>query len=112
MHWLLDHNLPAQLKAVLISLGINCETAQDRGWEKLQNGDLVRASSLAGFSCILTRDVRFEQAARFSLKSYSKMSIVLIRLPQRRSKIYLAAFSSAWKLKPIVPVSGKVVVWP
>lgn len=78
--WLLDHNLPVQLKSTLISLKIDCDTTRARGWDKLQNGDLVAASFAAGFKCILTRDVRFAQDAKKALKAHPTFAVVLIRL--------------------------------
>lgn len=43
--WLLDVNIPRQLKALLSELGIPSETATERGWGTLVNGDLVEAAA-------------------------------------------------------------------
>lgn len=109
---LLDHNLPHQLREFLTSVGVQSETAAYRGWEQLRNGDLVSAASQAGFKAILTRDVKFSQSAATSLVKYPQMGIVVIRLPQRSSKLYLAAFQEAWRAAAISPQIGKVVFWP
>jgi hypothetical protein len=61
--WLLDVNMPRQLKALLADLGITADTANDRGWGTLVNGDLLEAAAAAGFKCLLTRDRLFGQSA-------------------------------------------------
>ena len=39
------------------------ETASQRGWDKLKNGDLLRAAENAGFQVLVTPDknIRFQQ---------------------------------------------------
>ncbi len=110
--WLLDHNLPVQLKAAILSLKIDCDTTRARGWDKLQNGELVSASFSAGFRCILTRDVRFAKDAEKALKTYPDMAVVLMRLSQRRSTEYVQSFLTAWKSKPFTPKPGQMQIWP
>ena len=46
--WLLDVNMPRQLKPLLAELGITAETANARGWGTLVNGDLLEAAATAG----------------------------------------------------------------
>ena len=110
--WLLDHNLPIQLRTLLLELGVQSESAVFRKWDSLKNGDLVAAAHSAGFKAILTRDLKFAQAASSSLAKLRDISIVVIRLPQRSSKFYLEAFRKAWRNTAIVAVDGKVVFWP
>lgn len=110
--WLLDHNLPVQLKSVVLSLNIQCDTTRERGWDKLENGALVSACSVAGFTCILTRDVRFVNEAARALKIHPAMALVLLRLPQRRSAVYCKTFLAQWRAKPITPLPGQLVTWP
>jgi hypothetical protein len=43
--WLLDANMDVHLASVLTGFGIDCDTAGNRGWKALSNGDLVKASS-------------------------------------------------------------------
>ena len=111
--WLLDHNLPRQLYEVFVSsLKISAETANNRQWETLENGALVRAAVHAGFTCILTKDVRFRESAAKTLLLYPDFSIVLITLKQQRGIHYAEAFLGAWKVAPILPIPGQLVVWP
>jgi hypothetical protein len=52
--WLLDANMDVHLASVLTGFGIDCDTAGNRGWKALSNGDLVKAAVDAGFRCLLT----------------------------------------------------------
>ncbi len=111
--WLLDHNLPRQLYEVFKeSIKIPVETANNRNWEALENGELVRAAVAGGFSCILTKDVRFRDSASKTLLFYPNFSIVLITLKQQRGPLYAKAFLSSWSAAPIQPVPGRLVIWP
>ena len=54
MRILLDHNTPAPLRYWL--LGHQVETAYERGWAELTNGDLLRIAEEAGFDVMITTD--------------------------------------------------------
>ena len=110
--WLLDNNLPLKVALLLESFSVRCDTAKNRNWTRLKNGMLVAAASEAGFTCILTRDKLFQESAAQVLKKYPSMAIVLLVLPQGRSRLYLESFKVAWQLKAIAPVPGQVVLWP
>ena len=109
---LLDHNLPHQLRELLMDYGHYAETARYRGWTELRNGELTIASYDAGFRCILTRDVKFAASAAASLQALPDMSIVIVRLPQRSWRLYSEAFRRAWDDAPISPRAGCVTNWP
>jgi hypothetical protein len=61
MRILLDHNTPAPLRYWL--LGHQVETAYERGWSELTNGDLLRMAEEAGFDALITTDkgIRYQQ---------------------------------------------------
>ena len=61
MRILLDHNTPAPLRHALQSHEV--ETAYERGWAELTNGELLSAAESAGFDLLVTTDkgIRFEQ---------------------------------------------------
>ena len=61
MRILLDHNVPAPLRYWLI--GHHTETAYERGWAELTNGDLLRMAEEAGFDVLITTDkgIRYQQ---------------------------------------------------
>jgi hypothetical protein len=110
--WLLDHNLPIQLRNLLKEFQISVETTSARKWEKLFNGNLVETAYAAGFRVILTRDLKFGEAAARALSSHPEMAVVLVKLSQRASTAYLEAFRSEWNVAKIVPLAGKLVEWP
>jgi len=58
---LLDHNTPAPLRYWLI--GHQVETAYERGWAELTNGELLRLAEQAGFDVMITTDkgIRYQQ---------------------------------------------------
>ena len=47
--WLLDVNMPRQLKGLLAELGITAETANAQGWGTLVNGELLEAAASSRF---------------------------------------------------------------
>jgi predicted nuclease of predicted toxin-antitoxin system len=110
--WLLDHNVPVQLREVLVEFGIEADTAFGRGWQALRNGDLVATAIRAGFRVLLTRDTRFAEAARSALKPPANLAVIVVRLPQRRWRSYEVEFRHAWAVKRIEPVAGQVIEWP
>ncbi len=61
MRILLEHNTPAPLRYAL--QGHQVETAYERGWAGLTNGELLAAAETAGFGLIITTDkgIRYEQ---------------------------------------------------
>jgi predicted nuclease of predicted toxin-antitoxin system len=110
--WLLDHNVPVQLRGLLTDFGVEVETVVARGWQALRNGDLVGTANREGFAVILTRDTGFAEAARPALDQLPGFAVVVIRLPQRAWRLYEVEFRRAWSVKKIEPVPGKVVEWP
>jgi predicted nuclease of predicted toxin-antitoxin system len=61
MRILFDHNTPAPLRRCLDSHDV--ETAYERGWAELTNGDLLMAAESAGFELLITTDrsIRYQQ---------------------------------------------------
>jgi hypothetical protein len=61
MRILLDHNTPAPLRYAL--RGHQVETAYERGWAELQNGDPITEAESAGFDLPITTDqgIRYRQ---------------------------------------------------
>ena len=61
MRVLFDQGTPAPLRQLL--LGHEVETAYERGWSSLQNGDLIAAAEAAGFAVFVTtdRNLKYQQ---------------------------------------------------
>jgi hypothetical protein len=90
--WLLDANMDVHLASVLAGFGIVCDTAGNRGWKALSNGDLVQAAVDAGFQCLLTRDRLFGESASRALKSFPQFAVVVVNIPQQRWPRYREQF--------------------
>ena len=66
---LFDQGTPVPIRPFLIEHTV--ETASERGWQKLKNGDLLKAAQEAGFEVFVTRRVaqrRARGAARSGFK--------------------------------------------
>src|SRR5947209_8632513 len=101
--WLLDANMDVHLIAILSNLGVESDTAANRGWKALSNGQLVAAAVAAGFDCLLTRDQLFAESAAKVLKLHQNFAVVLVTLPQQRWPVYREQFLHAWSISAIVP---------
>jgi len=110
--WLLDANMDVHLTGVLTEFGFPCDTAANRGWGRLSNGELVSAAAAAGFDCLLTRDQLFGESAARALKAFPSFAVVVVDLPQRRWQQYRKQFVTAWAVRPIEPVPGRLIHWP
>ena len=110
--WLLDANMPLQLIALLASLGVEADSAVNRGWNRLNNGALVEAAVQAEFRVLMTRDRLFGESAAVMVSRHPEFSIVRVTLPQARARQYLAAFRSAWEVAAVTPIPGQIVRWP
>ncbi len=90
MRILLDQNTPAPLRYAL--QGHQVETAYERGWAELTNGELLSAAEAAGFDLIITTDkgIRYEQNL-----SGRKLSLLVLSTNDwtriRRSKALVVA---------------------
>ncbi|MEK7408263.1 MAG: DUF5615 family PIN-like protein [Acidobacteriota bacterium] len=110
--WLLDANMDVHLLSLLREYGIDCDAATRRGWRALDNGELVAAAAGAGFTCLLTQDRLFGEAAASRLQLFPHIAVVIVHLPQRPWRLYQEDFRAAWAASPLRPVPGKVVHWP
>ena len=110
--WLLDANMDVHLVSVLARFDIPSETAANRGWKALSNGDLVRAAVQAGFRCLLTRDQLFAETAARTLKQFPGFAVVVVNVPQQPWPKYREAFLAFWNADPIKPTAGQLLRWP
>ena len=93
-------------------LQIDCDTAENRGWKALRNGELVAAAVNAGFHTLLTRDRLFAESASRAWRTFPSLSVVIVTLRQLPSGPYLASFEAEWMSSPIQPQPGKIITWP
>ena len=61
MRVLFDQGTPAPLRHLLLEHEV--ETAYERGWSSLQNGELITAAEAAGFAVFVTtdRNLKYQQ---------------------------------------------------
>lgn len=73
MKVLFDQGTPAPLRHALA--GHLVETAYERGWSRLQNGELIAAAETAGFEVLVTtdRNLRYQQNL-----TAQKLSVVVL----------------------------------
>ncbi|MGH9446263.1 MAG: DUF5615 family PIN-like protein [Terriglobia bacterium] len=95
MRVLFDHGTPAPLIAFLE--GHTITKAKDAGWDKLANGELLKAAEEAGFEVLLTTDKNME--TQQNLKS-RRIAIVVLgnsqwRIVQRHVRKIAAAVNAA-----------------
>ena len=79
--WLLDANIDIHLLEVLQGLQIDCDTAENRGWKALRNGELVAAAVNAGFNTLITRGRLFAESASRAWRTFPGLSVVVVTLP-------------------------------
>src|SRR4051794_24655948 len=106
--WLLDANMDVHLVSVLAGFDICSDTAANRGWKALANGDLVKAAVDSGFRCLLTRDQLFGESASRALKLFPDFAVVIISVPQQPWTKYRELFLALWTERPITPVPGQL----
>src|SRR4029077_1720296 len=93
-------------------LGVSCDTAANRGWKALSNGELVSAAAAAGFTCLLTRYHLFGESAARALKPFLIFAVVVVALPQQRWQAHQEQFITAWGERSVEPVAGTLVHLP
>ena len=108
---LLDANLDIHLVELLRRFQIDCDTADNRGWKALRNGELVAAAVNAGFHTLPTKDRLFAESASRAWRMFPSLSLVIVTLPQLPSGRCPASFEAEWTASPIQPQPGKIVVW-
>ena len=95
MRILFDHGTPAPLIPFLE--GHTVTKAKDAGWDKLVNGELLKAAEDAGFEVLLTTDK--DMVAQQNLKSRTIAIVVLgnsqWRIVQRHVRKIAAAVTAA-----------------
>ena len=82
MRVLLDHCVPRPLRRHLVANAVS--TAEEMGWSKLKNGELLEIAEKSGFEVLVTSDknLRYQQ-------NLSKRRIAIIELPTNRLKTLL-----------------------
>jgi predicted nuclease of predicted toxin-antitoxin system len=75
MRILFDHNVPIPLRHSLRNYAV--EAAEERGWQRLTNGELLDAAEAEGFDILLTADKGFQH--QLNLRDRRTAIIILSR---------------------------------
>jgi len=92
---LFDQSTPAPLRTFLT--GHTVETAWQRGWDKLKNGELLKAAEDAGFDVFVTPDKNIRHQQNLKIHSIAIVVLSNPRWPVLRNHIdrVVAAVSAA-----------------
>jgi hypothetical protein len=92
---LLDQGAPAPLRHAL--LGHVVETAYERGWSSLKNGELIAAAESAGFEVFITTDQNLKYQQNLSHRSLAIVVLQTTSWPrlQRALPLVVAAVGAA-----------------
>jgi hypothetical protein len=74
---LFDQGTPVPMRAFL--KGHTVETAAQRGWDKLKNGELLEAAEKAGFEVLVTPDKNIRYQQNLALR---RIALVVLGNPQ------------------------------
>jgi hypothetical protein len=91
MRILFDQGTPVPLRQALT--GHVVETAFDRGWSELQNGELLESAEAAGFEIFVTTDQRLRYQQDLSLRKIAILVLTTTSWPriQPHAKSVVAA---------------------
>jgi predicted nuclease of predicted toxin-antitoxin system len=104
MRILFDQGTPLPLKSWLIAHHI--ETAHQRGWSKLLNGELLTAAEAAGFDLLITTDQNLRHQQDLSRFRIAVLVLMIANWPTIEPHA-LAIASAVDKIKP-----HQYVRWP
>jgi predicted nuclease of predicted toxin-antitoxin system len=71
---LFDEGTPVPLRQALVNHTV--ETAQERGWSGLKNGELIAAAEVAGFEVFVTTDQNLKYQQNLGAR---KLAVVVLR---------------------------------
>ena len=80
MKVLFDQGTPAPLRRVLA--GHSVETAYERGWSSLQNGELITAAEGAGFEVLVTTDKNLKYQQNLAARTLSIVVLLTTSWPR------------------------------
>ncbi len=84
MRILLDHNVPRPLRRYLVDHTV--DTAIERGWEELRNGDLLQIAERDGYQVIITGDQNLRYQQNIDRRSLGILVLTSNRWPRIQTK--------------------------
>ena len=90
-----DQGTPVPLRKVLV--GHEVETAYERGWSSLRNGDLIAAAEGAGFAAFVTTDRSLKYQQNLTVRKLSVIVLLTTSWPRIQNSVAIvqAALDSA-----------------
>ena len=85
MKILFDQGTPAPLRRELV--GHSVETAYERGWSTLQNGELITAAEAEGFEIFVTTDKNLKYQQNLKARSLSIVILLSTSWPRIQSAL-------------------------
>ena len=85
MRILLDHNVPRPLKNNLS--GHNTDTAADRAWQELHNGELLDRAETDGYELLITADRKMPFQQNFTHRNISVLVLTTNAWPILRQHL-------------------------
>ena len=80
MKVLFDQGTPAPLRRALFDHAV--ETAYERGWSTLQNGELIAAAEVAGFEVLVTTDKNLKYQQNLADRTLSIVVLLTTSWPR------------------------------
>jgi hypothetical protein len=82
---LFDQGTPAPLRRALVAHSV--ETANERGWSELQNGDLIAAAEAAGFEVFITTDRNLKHQQNLASRHLAIVVLLTTSWPRIRQAL-------------------------
>lgn len=86
MRILLDHSVPRPLKDNLP--GHDTDTAAERGWQELQNGELLDRAEADGYELFITADRQIPHQQNFTHRSIGMLILTTNSWPTLRQRLH------------------------
>ncbi len=83
MRVLFDQGTPAPLRQFLLDHEV--ETAYERGWSSLQNGELIAAAESAGFAVFVTTDRNLKYQQNLAVRRLAIVVLLTTSWPRIRA---------------------------
>ena len=84
---------PAPLRRVAV--GYSVESAYERGWPSLKNGELIAAAVEAGFDVFGTADMNLRYQQNLTNRAWSIVVLMTTRWPRIQRSVQAIQFASA-----------------
>jgi predicted nuclease of predicted toxin-antitoxin system len=82
---LFDQGTPVPLRKALVSHTI--ETAHERGWSSLKNGELLAAAEAAGFEVLITTDRNLKYQQNLAVRNVAVVVLLTTSWPRIRQSL-------------------------